>query len=137
MNKEQISKTLRDYAWMMNSIMMIESDLNQHDSKVTALYGLEAAMPKAKGDPSDPVSKEVCRREKKWNRLERYKNRCGFITDRMHRITDDRELEVLHLILDGFSNRKIARHMGFSHTHIKRIQDSIVDKLDDDGRIAV
>ncbi|WP_442852705.1 LuxR C-terminal-related transcriptional regulator [Bacillus sp. J33] len=43
----------------------------------------------------------------------------------MHLISDDREIEVLHWLLEGKSNRWIAMHMGLSHSHIGRIKDSI------------
>ncbi|KIL45744.1 LuxR C-terminal-related transcriptional regulator [Jeotgalibacillus soli] len=131
MNRQQIESALKDYRWMMNSILLLEEELKHPNAKVTALYGIEAAMPKAQGGPSDPVLQEVCRREKKWNRLDNYREKCAFITSRMHLITNDREIEVLNLTMDGLSNRKIAAHMGFSHTHIKRIQESIVAKLVD------
>ncbi|MCQ4921386.1 helix-turn-helix domain-containing protein, partial [Phocaeicola vulgatus] len=51
------------------------------------------------------------------------------IQDRIHVIQDEREFEVLNWLLDGKSYSWIARHMGLSERHIRRIKDSIVEQM--------
>lgn len=127
MNKEEIENILKNYHWMLNSIkIMRESDLGI--SSKTAMYGLEATLPKA-DNPSDPVFNDVVRRSKYWKKIEQYEKKVSAIQQHIDCITDEREFEVLNWIMDGKGYRWIARHMGLSEAHIRRIKDSIVDKI--------
>ncbi|MBU8732344.1 LuxR C-terminal-related transcriptional regulator [Cytobacillus oceanisediminis] len=126
---KQIESILKDYHWMMNSIKILRDSMKDAGEELTAQYGDEAGMPKAKGSTSDPVYRECVRREKRYLVIHKYETKISIIQDRMHLITDDREMEVLHWLLEGKSYRWIAMHMGLSHTHIGRIKDSIVKKM--------
>ncbi|WP_282171817.1 LuxR C-terminal-related transcriptional regulator [Cytobacillus firmus] len=125
----QIESILKDYHWMMNSIKILRDSMKAAGEGLTAQYGDAAGMPKAQGTTSDPVYRECVRREKRYSVIHKYEAKISVIQDRMHLITDDRELEVLHWLLEGKSYRWIAMHMGLSHTHIGRIKDSIVKKM--------
>jgi hypothetical protein len=126
---KQIESILKDYHWMMNSIKILRDSMKDAGEELTAQYGDEAGMPKAKGSTSDPVYRECVRREKRYSVIHKYETKISIIQDRMHLITDDREIEVLYWLLEGKSYRRIAMHMGLSHTHIGRIKDSIVKKM--------
>jgi DNA-binding NarL/FixJ family response regulator len=129
MKKEQIALILKDYHWMMNSIRVLRESLSDAGEGITAQYGEEAGQPKAQGATSDPVYKEVLRREKRYHVIDKYKAKISIIQDRLYIIKDDREIEVLHWLLEGKSYRWIGLHMGLSFSHIKRIRDSIVEQL--------
>jgi DNA-binding CsgD family transcriptional regulator len=129
MNKEQIALILKDYHWMMNSIRVLRESLSDAGEGITAQYGEEAGQPKGQGTINDLVYKEVLRREKRYRVIEKYKAKILIIQDRLHLIEDHRETEVLHWLLEGKSYRWIGMHMGLSFSHIKRIRDSIVEKL--------
>ncbi len=129
MKKEQIALILKDYHWMMNSIKILRQSLVDAGEGITTQYGEEAGQPKAQGMTSDPVYKEVLRREKRHHVIEKYKAKLSVIQDQLHLINDDREVEVLHWLLEGKSYRWIGLHMGLSFSHIKRIRDSIVDQM--------
>ncbi|MBY0122172.1 DNA-binding response regulator [Bacillus sp. S/N-304-OC-R1] len=116
---------------MMNSIKILRDSMKDAGEGLTAQYGEEAAMPKAQGTTSDPVFREAIRRSKRFGVINKYEKKISIIQDRMHRIKDDRELEVLHWLLEGKSYRWIAIHMGLSHSHIGRIRDCIVKQLSD------
>jgi hypothetical protein len=131
MNKKQIEQILKDYSWMMNSIRIMRESLMDAGEGLTAQYGDEAGMPKAKGITGDPIYREVLRREKRRKKLNEYKNKVLVIQERMHLVKDEREIEVLHWLLEGKSYRWIGMHMGLSHSHIRRLKDSIVEKLAD------
>ena len=105
--------------------------MNDAGEGLTAQYGDEAGMPKPQGITGDPIYREVVRREKRYSVIEKYKAKISVIQDRLHLIKDDRELEVLHWLLEGKSYRWIALHMGLSHSHIRRIRESIVNQLSD------
>lgn len=128
MNKQQIAQVLRDYFWMLKEIERLRNELREVETVGVGQYGLQAAMPHS-GEVSDPISKEVVRREKKSNRQIRLEDKVMYIQDRLNRITDEREIAVLDCMLDGWSIRKIAFHMGLSHTHIRKIIDDITNEL--------
>ena len=72
-------------------------------------------MPKAAGGHSDPIYQEFSRREKRWKKICDYEQKIKMVQDKIHLITVDREIVVLHWLLDGKSMRWIGMHMGFSH----------------------
>lgn len=131
MNKNEISKILRDYHWMINEIKRQRKILEDMNGNLTAQYGIEAAIPKAKGLTGDPIYQEVVRREKKSRWVEKLEKKILFIQSRVDRITDERERAVLECILDGMSMKAISRHMGLSTRHIQRIKNSIVEQMSD------
>ncbi|MCM3395941.1 LuxR C-terminal-related transcriptional regulator [Cytobacillus oceanisediminis] len=125
----QIKSILKDYHWMMNSIKILRDSMKDAGKGLTAQYGDAAGMPKAQGITMDPVYRECVRRERRYSIIHKYEAKISVIQDRMHLITDERETEVLHWLLEGKSYRWIAMHMGLSHSHIGRIKDSIVKKM--------
>ncbi|AND39035.1 LuxR C-terminal-related transcriptional regulator [Cytobacillus oceanisediminis] len=126
---KQIESILKDYHWMINSIKILRDSMKGAGEGLTAQYGDAAGMPKVQGTTSDPVYRECVRREKRFSVIHKFEEKISVIQDRMHLITDDREIEVLHWLLEGKSYRWIAMHMGLSHTHIARFKDSIVKKM--------
>lgn len=55
MTKKQIEKLLKNYHWMINSLKIMRENLQDAGDGLTAQYGIEAAMPKGKGQSSVPV----------------------------------------------------------------------------------
>jgi hypothetical protein len=129
MKRKEIENILKDYHWMINSIKILDSSMKDAGEGLTARYGEESGQPKAQGITGDPVYREIVRREKRYGVINKYKAKISVIQDRLHLIEDDRELEVLHWLLEGKSYRWIGAHMGLSFSHIKRIRDSIVGQL--------
>lgn len=128
-NSFDIENTLKDYHWMINSIKIMRQSLENAGDGLIAQYGIEATMPKAQGQTSDPVYSEVVRRSKRWKKVESYENKVKMIQERIHLIEDEREIEVLHWLLEGKGYSWIARHMGLSERHIRRIKDLIVSEM--------
>ncbi|WP_060210416.1 LuxR C-terminal-related transcriptional regulator [Sporosarcina koreensis] len=135
MREKQIERLLKDYHWMINSVRIMRENLRDAGDGLTAQYGIEAAMPKGKGETSDPVYREVVRRSKHHERIIGYESKIHMIQERVHVITDVRESEVLHWILEGKGYSWIARHMGLSERHIRRIKDSIVHQMSEMPRM--
>lgn len=129
MNKWQVEDLLKDYHWKLHSVKIMRESMNEVNVSMVAQYGLQAAMPKASGDSSDPILKEVERRDKRWKKISAYENDIQFIQARLPLISNDREIEVLHWLLEGKSMRWIGRHMGISHTGVTRIKSKIIEKL--------
>jgi len=129
MNKKEIEQILKDYHWMLNSIKIMREQMDDEVSSKTAMYGLDASLPRPKGNPGDPVFADVVRRSKHWKKIEQYEKKVAAIQKFIDCITDEREYEVLNWIMEGKGYRWIARHMGLSEAHIRRIKDSIVDQI--------
>ncbi|MES9686022.1 DNA-binding response regulator [Bacillus sp. JJ353] len=132
MNRKEIESILKDYRWMMNSIQVLRESLEDAGEGLTAKYGIEASLPKAQGETSDPVFKETVRRAKRFKKISIYEEKVQKLQDRINRITDERESEVLYWLLEGKSYRWIAQHMELSLTNIWRIKEAIVIKLSDE-----
>ncbi|WP_416144922.1 helix-turn-helix transcriptional regulator [Planococcus koreensis] len=129
MNKWQIEDLLKDYNWKLQSVRIMRESMNEINISMTAQYGLQAAMPKASGDPSDPILKEVERRDERWKKIHDYERDIQLIQSKIDKVNDERETEVLYWLLEGKSMRWIGLHMGLSHTHIQRIKDAIIKNM--------
>lgn len=129
MDKREIENTLKDYHWMMNTVKMMRESLQDAGDGLTAQYGIEAIMPKAQGKTGDVVYSEVVRRGKRWEQIAEYEGKIKVIQDNIYVITDEREAEILHWLLEGKSHSWVSRHMGLSHTHVNRISISIAKQI--------
>lgn len=129
MTEKQLEQLLKDYHWMINSVKVMREGLNDIGEGMTAQYGLQAAMPKASGNPSDPIYREFERRDKRWKKINDYEIKINSIQERINSISIDREVEVLHWLLEGKSMRWVGRHMELSHTNIQRIKDTVIRKM--------
>ncbi|EGQ21089.1 hypothetical protein HMPREF9372_3372 [Sporosarcina newyorkensis 2681] len=129
MTEKQVEKWIRDYHWMMNTVKMLYEGLEDAGGGGVAQYGDEAGMPKAQGLTGDVVLSEVIRRGKHWERIAEYEKKIHFIQKNIHVITEERETEILHWLLEGKSYAWISRHMGLSQTHTKRICSSIAEQI--------
>lgn len=105
-------------------------DNNSYIGAKTAMYGIEATLPKASGGTSDPVFTEVQRRVYSLNyRIKEYEQKIAEVQKRMPYVIGDREVEVLHRLLDGDSMRAIGKHMGLSSTTIFRVRNNILSQM--------
>lgn len=127
-NRHDIYGILRDYHWLVKEIKRIKSDLNITESVGVASYSDE---PRGSSGPSNPVQSEVQRREKKYERMEKYLSRVDYIVKQSKNITDEREKVILDCILDGMKMSAIAEHLGISRHTANQIRDIIVVKLDE------
>ncbi|NBJ70624.1 MULTISPECIES: LuxR C-terminal-related transcriptional regulator [Clostridia] len=130
MNKEQIERAIKDYNWMIREIkrqrQMLKEDIG---TKVVSASGVAATLPKSKGVISDPVAKEVIRRDQKSNWLTKLEKKVLFIQERLPTIDEPREVVVLECMLDGMTISAISKHMGLSRKHIYTIKETIVQKM--------
>ena len=129
MNKKEIADTLRNYFWMVNEIKRQRGLLEDAGTNLVAQSGIESSLPKAKGDPGDPVGREVIRRDKKHTWISKLEKKVSFVQKNMGSIEDEREKAVLECLLDGMSMIAISRHMGLSERHIYVLRDRVVDRM--------
>lgn len=126
MNKKEIEKILKDYHWMINEIKR-----QRELMKITGgnLSPKLDGLPIGKGTPSDPVAREVIRRDEASKWVQKLEEKVLFVQERMKYITNERERAVLECLLDGLSILAISKHMGLSERHVRRLKDSIVTKM--------
>lgn len=130
MNKQEILQALKDYHWMINEIKRQRKMLeNEVGGSLIAQYGEESVMPKAKGVNSDPIFREVIRREKKSKWIAKIEKKVLFIQEHIDCVQGERERAVLECLLDGMSIIAISRHMGLSERNIRVIRANIVDTM--------
>jgi DNA-binding NarL/FixJ family response regulator len=133
--KENLLQWIKNYHWMVATIEearkpVAKVDNNSYIGAKTAMYGIEATLPKAIGGTSDPVFTEVQRRVYSLNyRIMEYEQKIVEVQMRIPLVTGDREIEVLHRLLDGESMRAIGKHMGLSSTTIFRVRNSIIVQM--------
>lgn len=133
--KENLLQWIENYRWMVETIeearqSLAKADNNSYIGAKTAMYGIEATLPKASGGASDPVYTEVQRRVFTLNyRIKEYEQKIAEVQKRIPLVQGDREIEVLHRLLDGDSMRAIGKHMNLSSTTIFRIRNTILIKM--------
>lgn len=129
MDRKQIEYAIRNYHWMIREIERLRDVLGDAGEGTTHRMDEESGMPKAKGNTSNPVATEVIRRDKHWRRLKKLEDQVSFVQRHMDCITDDRERTVLDCLLDGMTLVAISLHMMTSEKQIRRLKDSIVDRI--------
>ncbi|MFJ7646905.1 hypothetical protein ACIQ1H_05120 [Lysinibacillus sp. NPDC097279] len=133
--KENLLQWIKNYRWMVETIEearqpVAKMDNNSYIGAKIAMYGIEATLPKASGGISDPVFTEVQRRVYALNyRIKEYEQKIAEIQKRIPSVEGDREVEVLHRLLDGDSMRAIGKHMGLSSTTIFRVRNNILSQM--------
>lgn len=127
-NRHEIYIILRDYHWLVKEVERIKAELNITESVGVASYSDE---PRGDSGPSNPIESEVIRREKKYDRMQRYLKRVNFINEKSVNITDEREKVILDCLLDGMRMSAVAKHLNISRHTANQIRDIIVVKLDE------
>lgn len=133
--KENLLQWVENYRWMVETIAEARQPVakvnnNSYIGAKTAMYGIEATLPKASGGTSDPVFTEVQRRVYALNyRITEYEQKIAEVQKRIQLVEGDREVEVLHRLLDGDSMRAIGKHLKLSSTTIFRVRNAILEQM--------
>ena len=132
---EKIMKLINDYH--SNLKHLIELNKEYYDEILggnIAMYGLEAAMPKAVGGNSDPVFREVNRQIKRDKRIDRIQNKVLYIQNRWDRIierSDEKLGMVFHYRLKGYTYEHISKILQCTPQRVHQIQLEIAEILKD------
>ncbi|MED4700687.1 hypothetical protein P9436_16635 [Lysinibacillus capsici] len=133
--KENLLQWIENYRWMVETIEearqpVAKANNNSYIVAKTAMYGIDATLPKASGGTSDPVYTEVQRRVYSLNyRIKEYEQKIAELQKRISLVHGDREIEVLYRLLDGDSMRAIGKHMRLSSTTIFRVRNNILSQM--------
>ncbi|MFJ7662413.1 hypothetical protein ACIQXW_08435 [Lysinibacillus sp. NPDC097162] len=133
--KENLLQWIKNYHWMVATIEearkpVAKVDNNSYNGAKIAMYGIEATLPNASGGTSDSVFIEVQRRLYINNkRIQEYESKVAEVQKRIPLVKGDRELEILHRLLDGDSMRAIGKHMSLSSTTLFRVRNNILSQM--------
>jgi hypothetical protein len=98
-------------------------------SRLTAVYGDEAGMPKGQGLKLSTMSISEQRFDRQWQRLKKLEQKMERMNKAADQITDDKERTVLECILDGVRMNMVSRHVGISRQRLNEIKRLLVKKM--------
>jgi len=124
---DALDSMITDYHWMVNAIKEMRTEMVV--GAKTAQYGIEATLPKAAGGVGDPIMQEAIRRSKNIKRVAEYEKKLLEVQQRVDKVVNSRDAEILFWLLEGKSMRWIGRHMNLSHTNIQLIRKNIISSM--------
>ncbi|WP_431811916.1 hypothetical protein [Lysinibacillus sp. FW12] len=124
---DTLDSMITDYHWMVNAIKEMRAEMVI--GAKTAQYGIEATLPKAAGGVGDPIMQEAIRRSKNIKRIAEYEKKLLEVQQRVDKVVNSRDAEILFWLLEGKSMRWIGRHMNLSHTNIQLIRKNIISSM--------
>jgi hypothetical protein len=132
---QKTEEDLRSYHWMVKEIERLSNKLDKAirssgpSENLVAQWGVEAIMPKGKGQKIAEMSISDERYERQWQRLEKLRGKVQKIERAVENITNEKERTVLECILDGERMNMIARHVGISRQYLNGIKRLLVKKV--------
>ena len=112
LNRYQLDRAIKRYHDNMCKYIRMKDELNSLIAAAsTAKYGIEAIMPKAVGDTSDPVYAHIQMRALRVSRVNKIKDELVMMQNLTRKVTGDNEQEVLFWLLEGMSFRWIGENL--------------------------
>ena len=102
--REEVREMIDNYKWMNN---IVTSQVYDADSTSVAQYGVESAMPKAKGQTGDKVLLKVRNRNKAWRRNIKLIEKIEFIDKYEEHITNEMNYHILQMIKLGTQHKTV------------------------------
>lgn len=101
-------------------------DRNTHYSSVgVAQGGIESTLPKAQGQTSDVVANEVIRQIEANRYYAKVQTDMKYIDDRLYRITNERDAQIVNLFMLGYDVHDIANHYRCSRRNVDKRLDGV------------
>jgi len=109
LNRYQLDKAIKKYHDNMCKYMRMKDELDSLTAAgATTKYGIEATMPKAVGNTSDPVHAHVQIRASREVRINKIKDELLMVQNLIDNVTGDIEQEVLYWLLEGMPFHRIG-----------------------------
>lgn len=125
----EIEQIIKDYHWMTN---IIETNVFNYDTSLTAQYGVESSMPKAQGQTSDKVFMRVLKNDKQGEKYKKLVEKVQFVDEHEHVITNDKDYYILQLLKRGKNLNQIATFMECSKSNVHyRIKEMCIKIAED------
>lgn len=132
---QKVEDELRNYPWMVGEIHRLETYLNETiyvdsgSDRVTALYGLEASMPKAQGKKIGELSISEKQYNRTIKRINELKKRVDLIDQAAEKVRGEMQRTALDCFLAGERMNDIAFHLHISRQRLNEIRHSIVRQM--------
>ena len=123
----KVNRDIKNYYWMSNQIT--KKDVDYYVSSLTAKYGVDASMPKAKGKTSDPTYGSVQKKIRDESRIKRYIESVKRLENAVSKIEDEKERIVNEGLMDKMSYREIGKVLGITRQAVFEIKEKAVRKL--------
>lgn len=118
-----IRQIINDYHWKKR---LIQSQVYEMDSTSSAQYGIESAMPKAKGETGDKVASIVLRNDNERRKIESLVREVEFIDEHEKYINSDKNYHILQLLKQGESKQRIKVLLNIGSRNLYERIDQIV-----------
>ncbi|MEJ7540388.1 hypothetical protein [Staphylococcus intermedius] len=119
----EVKQLIMDYHWMRR---LIDHQVYKYDSTSIAQYGIESAMPKAKGATGDKVLVRVIQNDRDRRKTQDLIDKVSFIDEHEDKITNDKNYHILQLLKQGEKINTIAMLMRVDRKEVYRKLDIIV-----------
>ena len=129
MTNWQVEEWIRDYGYFKREINRLEKILNKvhvSGTKLTATYGIEAAMPKGSSGKSLEELNELSRDEK---RLYKFIEITDYLWSCRDIIEDDKDWTIYDCMLREMPIKEIAKIFNCSRETIRKKKDGIVGMI--------
>lgn len=123
---KKIMEIIKYYHLNINNLK--EATEEELKSVGVSKYGLDSSLPKG-NSISNVVEKEAIRRIENSRYWAQVRTDIKYVQDRWHRITDEREAQVLSLYLDGYRTGDIAELLNTSRWSIYRTLERIANGI--------
>ena len=123
----KVNWDIKNYYWMSNQIT--QHDIEHYIYSITARYGIDGSLPKAKGRRSDPTYGAVQRKIREENRIKRYIETITRLENAVATLEDEKERIVIEGCMDRISLSQIGRMLGISKQAVFEIKEKAVQKL--------
>ncbi len=120
----EVKQIILDYHWMRR---LIDHQVYEYDSTSTGQYGIESAMPKAKGTTGDKVLVRVIQNDRDRRKTQELIDKVSFIDEHESKITNDKNYHILQLLKQGESTARIEVLMLISRKNIYNRLNDIVN----------
>ena len=121
---EQIRDMIFEYHWRRNRLV---DEGYTKESNGTAQYGIEATMPKGKGQTSNKVLNIVTRNDTLYRVLYKHIEVVEFIDKYEHKINDDMNLNILYEFKKGKNFTQVKKIMKIGRDNLNKRIDEIVN----------
>lgn len=123
----KVNRDIKYYYWMANQVT--KKDVEDYVFSVTSKYGLDASLPKAVGNNSDPTYGAVQRKVREEDRIKRYIETVKRLEDAVATLDDEKERVVIEGCMDKISLTRIGKMLGISKQAVFEIKEKAVRKL--------
>lgn len=125
-DKVEIKNIIENYKVFCNTLAELLPNI---DSNSIAKYGIEASLPKSKGDNISTVEQNVISRDKVLNTNTRLVDKINFVNVNYEKISDDQNYCILTLMRLGYDSKAIMRIMNIKKDEFFKRKKLLIEEM--------